>query len=629
MRTNHWQRKLGATVSVLLTVSVLAACSDSATETPPGLAVTITGPADGAAVDSSTVTMSCEIGSAVTTASYSLNGGEPVPLTFTERSYSFEVEGLVEGENTVELTVDDDDPATAPITASARYRYDGGRGDAEPRNLIALDADNTLVLFSTEDPDDADSVEVDGVNGTLLGIDYRPANGLLYGLTDTNTLYTIDPVTGDATVVSTLNMSFEGGSISGVDFNPVADRLRITGGNDQNFRVNVDTGEVTLDGTLTYADGDENEGDGPSVTASAYRNSVAGAEETALYDIDAELDILVLQNPPNDGTLQTIGELGFDVDEVAGFDIFTDSDSGSGTGRDRGSDTGYAVSEGQLYEVSLTRGRAKRLGNLPEGDYRGLAVMPENAGNPEGDDTPRDMVALGRNNTLVVFNSGDPEDTDERRVRGVRGRLLGIDYRPANGLLYGLSSSNRLYVIDAEQGRAREVGRLDASFDGGSRSGLDFNPVVDRLRLTGTNDQNLRVNVDTGVVIVDGDLAYAAGDENQGEDPAITASAYRNAFAGATATELYGIDAELNVLVEQNPPNDGVLVTTGELGFDVATEAGFDIVTDEPGDDDSNVAYVLSGGDLYKVDLETGASTSVGTVSGGSFSGLAVVPVGN
>ncbi len=625
-KANRWQRKLGATLGVLFTLSVLAACADNAAETPgaPALGVLITAPTDGATVDASTLTMSCEIGSAVTQASYSLNGGEPVPLTFTERSYSFEVDGLVQGDNTVVLTVDDDDPATAPVSASARYRYDGGRGDEEPGSLIALDDDNTLVRFSTDDPEDVDTVMVKGVNGTLLGVDYRPANGLLYGLTDTDDLYTIDPVTGNATLVSTLNMSFGGGSLSGVDFNPVADRLRITGTNDQNFRVDVDTGAVTLDATLTYAAGDKNAGADPSVTASAYRNSVAGATETALYDIDAELDVLVLQNPPNDGTLQTIGKLGVDFGEVAGFDIYT-----SGSDRNRTSNTAYAVSNSQLYKVSLTRGRAERLGDLPKGNYRGLAVMPEDADEAAGDDTPRDMVALGRNNTLVLFNSGNPEETGERRVRGVRGQLLGIDYRPANGLLYGLSSSNRLYVIDAARGRATEVSRLDVRFDGGSRSGLDFNPVVDRLRLTGTNDQNLRVNVDTGAAIVDGTLAYAAGDANAGRDPAVTASAYRNAFAGAMVTELYGLDAELDVLVEQNPPNDGALVTTGALGFDVATEAGFDIVTDSPGDDASNVAYVLSGGDLYKVDLDSGAATRIGAVPGGSFSGLAIVPAAN
>ena len=625
-KTNLWQRKLGATLGVLLTLSVLAACADNAAETPgaPALGVLITAPTDGATVDASTLTMSCEIGSAVTQASYTLNGGEPVPLTFTERSYSFEVDGLVEGDNTVVLTVDDDDPATAPVSASARYRYDGGRGDEEPRSLIALDANNKLVRFSTDDPEDVDTATVNGINGTLLGVDYRPANGLLYGLTDTNDLYTIDPATGSATFVSTLNIPFGGGSLSGVDFNPVADRLRVTGTNDQNFRINVDTGEVTLDAALAYAAGDKNAGADPSVTASAYRNSVAGATETALYDLDAKLDVLVLQNPPNDGALQTIGKLGVDFGEVAGFDIYT-----SGSDRNRTSNTAYAVSNSQLYEVSLTRGQARRLGNLPTGNYRGLAVMPEDAGEPAGDDTPRDMVALGRSNTLVLFNSGNPEETDERRVRGVRGRLLGIDYRPANGLLYGLSSSNRLYVIDAARGRATEVSRQGARFGGGSRSGLDFNPVVDRLRLTGTNDQNLRVNVDTGAAIVDGTLAYAAGDANAGRDPAITASAYRNAFAGATVTELYGLDAELDVLVEQNPPNDGTLVTTGALGFDVAAEAGFDIVTDSPGDDASNVAYVLSNGDLYKVDLDSGAAARIGAVSGGSFSGLAIVPAAN
>jgi hypothetical protein len=227
----------------------------------------------------------------------------------------------------------------------------------------------------------------------------------------------------------------------------------------------------------------------------------------------------------------------------------------------------------------------------------------------------------------VLFDTEDPDDAKLVEVTGVDGTLLGIDYRPANGLLYGLSDT--LYTIDPVTGDATEVSTLDIPFEGGALSGFDFNPAADASRVTGTNDQNFRVNVDTGAVIVDGNLAYAAGDENQGENPAITASAYRNSFAGATVTELYGLDARLDMLVEQNPPNNGTLVTTGNLGFDVAAEAGFDIVTDDPGDEDSNVAYVLSGGDLYKVDLETGASTSVGTVPGSSFSGLAIVPTNN
>lgn len=622
--SRRWQYTPKKLVAVALSAAILAACS-TAPETPAvsGLDVTITSPADGAVVNSSTITMSCEIGNAVTTASYSLNGGEPVPLTFAEGEtrYSFTVEGLVEGENTVELTVDDDDAATASVTTSVEVELRGNGGDdVASRDLVALNDDNTLVLFNTKTPNETEEREVRGVRGTLLAIDYRPANGLLYGIDTSNSLYVIDTLTGVAAEVSRLDMIFSGGSRSGFDFNPVVDRLRLTGNNDQNLRVNVDTGEVIKDGKLAYAEDDANSGQNPSITASAYRNAFAGTETTALYGIDSKLDVLVLQNPPNDGTLQTIGKLGANFAEVAGFAIFTDGTD------DDSPNIGYAVSGSHLYDINITTGKARRLGNLPRDDYRGLAVMPEVIDDtPEGD-TPRDMVALGQDNTLVLFNSGDPEDTDERRVRGVRGSLLGIDYRPANGLLYGLSSSNRLYVIDAEQGRATEVSRLNVGFNSGHRSGLDFNPTVDRLRLTGTNDQNFRVNMDTGEVIVDGDLAYADGDANEGKNPAITASAYRNSFAGAMVTELYGIDARLNVLVEQNPPNDGTLITTGGLGFDVAAEAGFDIVTDDPGDEDSNVGYVLSDDDLYKVDLETGATTRVGTVPGGSYRGLAIVP---
>ena len=77
----------------------------------------------------------------------------------------------------------------------------------------------------------------------------------LYGVTDTDNIYTIDPKTGDATFVSKLSVSFDGGFQSGLDFNPVIDRLRLTGSNDQRFAVNVDTGVVAVGGNLNYASG--------------------------------------------------------------------------------------------------------------------------------------------------------------------------------------------------------------------------------------------------------------------------------------------------------------------------------------------------------------------------------------
>ena len=207
-------------------------------------------------------------------------------------------------------------------------------------SFIALSDNNVLVSFNSSNLSRVSSIPVTGIDGSLLGIDTRPANGLIYGITTANTIYTINPNTGIATKVSTLSTPFTGTSISGFDFNPVADRLRIVGDNDQNFRINVDTGAVTVDGNLAFAAGDVNASTNPTVTAAAYTNAIAGATATQLFDIDAALDVLTLQNPPNNGTLTTIGKLGIDVDSLAGFDIVSTSD---------GKNAAFAVANSTLY----------------------------------------------------------------------------------------------------------------------------------------------------------------------------------------------------------------------------------------------------------------------------------------
>ena len=87
----------------------------------------------------------------------------------------------------------------------------------------------------------------------------------------------------------------------------------------------------------------------------------------------------------------------------------------------------------------------------------------------------------------------------------------------------------------------------------------------------------------------------------------------------ATGTALYVIDADLNALTLQAPPNNGVLNTVGALGVNTTQLAGFDIAT-------TNQAYAalkLVGGDrvkgcgnsaLVQIDLNTGATTVVGVI---------------
>src|SRR5439155_26322565 len=121
-----------------------------------------------------------------------------------------------------------------------------------------------------------------GVSGQLIGLDRRPANGLLYGLTAAGDVYTIDPVTAAARLVSTLTVPFNGGSRSGVDLNPRTDRLRLVGHDGQNLRVNVDNGATAADRTLAYAREDPHFGRQPLIAGTAYTNNVAGAETTEM-----------------------------------------------------------------------------------------------------------------------------------------------------------------------------------------------------------------------------------------------------------------------------------------------------------------------------------------------------------
>lgn len=255
------------------------------------------------------------------------------------------------------------------------------------------------------------------------------------------------------------------------------------------------------------------------------------------------------------------------------------------------------------------------------------------------------FIGLNDNNTLVAFNANNPAQTTSVGVTGIEGTLLGIDTRPANGLIYGITTTNNIYsinpqslgfTIDANGAlnntltpatvAATLVSTLSQPFEGGTVSGFDFNPVPDRLRLVGENNQNFRINVDTGAVIVDGTLAFAAGDPNAAVDPTISASGYTNSFAGTTSTQLYNIDPQLNTLLLQNPPNDGTLVTIGNLGVDFGNLAGFDIVSGMAGE---NAAFAVANSMLYSIDLTNGQATSLGMIGGNAglnVQGLATVP---
>jgi hypothetical protein len=202
---------------------------------------------------------------------------------------------------------------------------------ANAAQVAALIGGDTIATVDTAQKKATGSVKVTGISGALVGIDVRPADGMLYGLVDDGTIVTI-ATDGKATVKSKLDTMLAKGVAATVDFNPVADRLRVMGADGMNLRANVDDGKVTKDGDHKYADSDMHKGEKPNIVAGAYINSVKGAKETALFNIDATIGGLIKQAPPNDGVLAAIGKLGVKADSVA-FDIWSEERSLADGGR--------------------------------------------------------------------------------------------------------------------------------------------------------------------------------------------------------------------------------------------------------------------------------------------------------
>ena len=478
-------------------------------------------------------------------------------------------------------------------------------------DVFVLTASNKLLSFDRATPGTIRSTAtITGLQAgeNLLGIDFRPADGLLYGVGSTGRLYTLNGGTGAATAKASLAADAAdttapftalAGTQFGVDFNPVADRLRIVSNTGQSLRINVDTGATTTDGDINGGAA------GTAITAAAYTNSFAGTASTTLFVIDGANATLYTQNPPNNGTLAGAVPLGVAATSVAGFDI------------DARTNTGYAVmtvaGARNLYSVNLAAASAPATLVAAIGvteELRGIALK-----------TPAAPVAYGLTDDgrIVTFKTATPNTLDANvAVTGLAAgeRLLGFDIRPKDGLLYGISSAARIVTIDPATGAATVKATLAADAADvsapytavlGTAFGVDFNPVADRLRVIGNAGQSLRINVDTGATTTDGAINRA------GASPVVTAAAYTNSFAGTAATMLFDIDTASASLALQNPPNDGTLANVGLLGVAVAGDAGFDIAGGANGLALAALRTAAGGpSSLYRVDLATGAAVPSG-----------------
>lgn len=221
------------------------------------------------------------------------------------------------------------------------------------------------------------------------------------------------------------------------------------------------------------------------------------------------------------------------------------------------------------------------------------------------------VAALVGNDTIAMVDTAQKKATGSVKVTGISGALVGIDVRPADGMLYGLVDDGTVVTI-AKDGKATTKSKLETMVAKGVAVTVDFNPAADRLRVMGSDGTSLRANVDDGKVTKDGDHKYAETDASKGAKPNVIAGAYTNSVKGTKETALFNIDATAGTLVKQAPPNDGVLGTIGKLGVK-ADGASFDIWSDGNG---KNEAWLMAGDTLYSVDLASGKATEAAKISG-------------
>ncbi len=275
---------------------------------------------------------------------------------------------------------------SAPMVASADDDDRGSRGDL---NVLGLTADTRLIEFESDDPADADTIgAVSGLTGdsTLVGIDFRPRNGKLYGLGNQGGIYTISDRTSAATKVGQLTVALAGTSF-GVDFNPAADALRIISDTGQNLRVPFaggDTpGATATDTSLTIPPAAATV---TGVTGAGYTNNDNDANTgTTLFDLDSTLDQTAIQSPANSGQLVATGKLGVDTAPAIGFDVYSALRKDT-TVSVRAFASLTMDGRARFYRVNLLQGRATSVGSFStRNQVTGIAIPLDQGRNGDDD----------------------------------------------------------------------------------------------------------------------------------------------------------------------------------------------------------------------------------------------------
>lgn len=249
----------------------------------------------------------------------------------------------------------------------------------------------------------------------------------------------------------------------------------------------------------------------------------------------------------------------------------------------------------------------------------------------------KSVYAVDLANRLLLFGTESPETIN--RMVPITGlpalkRIVGIDFRPSNGKLYGVGNDSRVYVLDTLTGAATAVGPepftpaidfFEVHF------GVGFDPKTERIRLiVAESAANYSISADDGTAVLETSVTFRSTDPNAGVTPTIAGLGFVPLSAGpspilASATAvgpgplagvLLALDADLGVLVMAIDPQTGEFDTVGPI--DVVFDRCAELKVGVNSDGTVNIFAVIltaAGNLAVKLDALTGKATSVGVVA--------------
>jgi hypothetical protein len=244
--------------------------------------------------------------------------------------------------------------------------------------------------------------------------------------------------------------------------------------------------------------------------------------------------------------------------------------------------------------------------------------------------------------SLLLFDTATPGTMTPVPITGLGPgeTIAGIDRRPATGALYGLgvvdggaTDALRLYRIDPATGAATPIAPAPVTAQtGGTDYGVDFTPLVDRLRVINDGNENLRLNPNSGGLAGDDPNLTDLGPDVDSRP--IEGIAYSSNVAppfgvggGVGSTTEFGIAPFTDELVTiggfaggaPGGQNGGLVGDEKPLGFNAGNNVNFDIA------DFSSVGFLTSGISFGTVNLGTGTFTFTGNLAQ-ALDGFAVLP---